>query len=214
MNIHEIRKLFFRQGVFSVEMIQKEFPKFHLVNLHRWLEKGYIHRIRKGWYFFDEVKGLLGLNEIIANTVYQPSYIGHQQALNFYGLIPEAIVWNISMTTKKTYSFVNTVGNFRYYSIRDDLFFGYHENEINFNGMIYRIRFSDLEKAILDVLYHFDFYEETVQEMEELRFDEIAMKEDVDWNKLYNYLEHYKNKTLERKIEILRNIHLPIRKGA
>ena len=214
MNIHELRKLFFRQGIFSVAMIRKEFPKFHSENIYRWQEKGYIHKIRNGWYFFDEVKGFPGLNDLIANLVYEPSYIGHQHALNFYELIPEAIVWNISMTTKKTYSFIKPFGRFQYYSLRDDLFFGFHEKEINFNGMMRKIRYSDLEKAILDVLYHFDFYEETIQEMEELRFDDETMRDDVDWGKLYNYLERYKNKTLERKIDILRNIHLPIRKGA
>lgn len=61
--------------------------------------------MRRDWYCFSDCISIPEFSFIIANAIYGPSYISHQEALMFYGLIPEHIVGSTSMTTKKTKKF-------------------------------------------------------------------------------------------------------------
>ena len=89
-----------------------------------WLEKnGYIIRLKRGLYVVNpEHSGKILSNELIANHLYAPSYISMLTALRYYGLIPEAVYTNQSMTVKHSRSFQTPIGNYDYKYIAREAF--------------------------------------------------------------------------------------------
>ena len=81
-----------------------------------WLEKnGYIIRLKRGLYVVNpEYTGKRLSNELIANHLYAPSYVSMSTALRYYGLIPEAVYVNQSMTVKHSRNFQTPIGNYDY----------------------------------------------------------------------------------------------------
>ncbi len=118
----EFREALYPQGLFSSAQVKLHYPDFNANNLLHWQKKGYIVRLRREWYCFRELTRLPEFNFLVANNIYAPSYISHQEALLFYGLIPEHIVDSTSITTKKTKSFEIPGKTFKYYSIHPRLF--------------------------------------------------------------------------------------------
>ena len=49
---------------------------------------------------------------LIANKIYNPSYVSFEMALSYYRLIPEGVYSITSATAKKTIKFKTTVGDF------------------------------------------------------------------------------------------------------
>lgn len=89
-----------------------------------WLEKnGYIIRLKRGLYVVNpEYTGKRLSNELIANHLYAPSYVSMSTAMRYYGLIPEAVYVNQSMTVKHSRSFQTHVGNYDYKCISREAF--------------------------------------------------------------------------------------------
>ena len=89
-----------------------------------WLEKnGYIIRLKRGLYVVNpEYTGKRLSNELIANHLYAPSYVSMSTALRYYGLIPEAVYVNQSMTVKHSRSFQTPIGNYDYKCITREAF--------------------------------------------------------------------------------------------
>jgi predicted transcriptional regulator of viral defense system len=202
----QFKEAFYQQGIFSVNHIRLLFPDFNSDNLLYWQKKGYILRIRNIWYCFREFTTVTDFHYLVANTIYAPSYISHQEALLFHGLIPEHIVDSTSITTKKTGNFIFLNRKYKYYSISPKYFFGYELKEMSANGIIRNFLIADKEKAILDFLYINNFYHDEPDVLE-IRFNEIVLESDVDWQKLNKYLERFNNKTLEKKISLIRKIY-------
>ena len=89
-----------------------------------WLEKnGYIIRLKRGLYVVNpEYTGKRLSNELIANHLYAPSYVSMSTALRYYGLIPEAVYVNQSMTVKHSRSFQTPIGNYDYKCVSKEAF--------------------------------------------------------------------------------------------
>ena len=89
-----------------------------------WLEKsGYLIRLKRGLYVVNpEYTGKMLSNELIANHLYAPSYVSMSTALRYYGLIPEAVYVNQSMTIKHSRSFQTAVGVYDYKYISREAF--------------------------------------------------------------------------------------------
>ena len=89
-----------------------------------WLEKnGYIIRLKRGLYVVNpEYTGKRLSNELIANHLYAPSYVSMSTALRYYGLIPEAVYVNQSMTVKHSRSFQTAIGNYDYKCVSREAF--------------------------------------------------------------------------------------------
>ena len=82
------------------------------------LEKGIIVRLKKGLYLFGQPYRRRPISrEVIANLLYGPSYISLEYALQYYGLIPEAVETLTSVTTGRSRRFRTPVGSFTYRSI-------------------------------------------------------------------------------------------------
>ena len=89
-----------------------------------WLEKnGYIIRLKRGLYVVNpEYTGKRLSNDLIANHLYAPSYVSMSTALRYYGLIPEAVYVNQSMTVKHSRSFQTPIGNYDYKCVSREAF--------------------------------------------------------------------------------------------
>ena len=89
-----------------------------------WLEKqGYIIRLKRGLYVVSpKYSGKMLSTELIANHLYAPSYISMSTALRYYGLIPEAVYVNQSMTIKHSRHFQTPIGNYDYKYISREAF--------------------------------------------------------------------------------------------
>jgi hypothetical protein len=124
----------------------------------------------------------------------------------YYGLIPEHIVDSTSVTTKKTNSFEILQRNYKYYSVKAELFFGYRLMPLNVNGIQRRVNIADMEKAILDLLYLYSFYR-SADDVEGLRLNEQIMETEINWIKLESYTERFRSKTLTSKVDILKKIY-------
>jgi len=189
--------------VFSSRDIRKIFPNMNMMNLVRWQEKGYIIRIRNGWYCFADTESSENIDWLAANLICQPSYISLQTALSWYNLIPEAIYNTTSVTTKKTNRFTTPLGSFIYHRIKPELFgFGQTLMEVdasvNRPGRGRKIALASFEKAILDFLYTNSFYR-TEKELEGLRLNETVLKEALN-GKFFTYLEKYGSRALEERV--------------
>jgi len=79
------------------------------------LKKGVIIRVKKGIYVFGELYRRKPVSrEILANLIYGPSYISLDYALQWHGLIPEAVHTVTSVTTGRTRVFTTPFGAFSY----------------------------------------------------------------------------------------------------
>ena len=182
--------------IFSIADIRKIEADFDRRRLNEWQDKGYIKKIRRGFYIFSD----LALSEpslfLIANKLYSPSYISFEMAFSYYGLIPESVYGITSATTKKTVNFKSPIGEFIYRTIKPSLMFGYKLE--NFQNQNYKI--AEIEKAVLDYLYinpqiqsDADFFE--------LRFNSQEFLAKADMQKFNQYLKVFKNKSLEKRAE-------------
>ena len=145
--------------VFSIRDIEKMFPGINRMNLVRWQEKGYLLKIRNGWYCFSGNRIGENIPWLAANLIYQPSYISLHAALSYYNLIPEGIYLTTSITTRKTNRFETPIGSFSYNSVKKSIY-GFGHTLIDFNtapagnlSVTRKILFAELEKSILDFFY-------------------------------------------------------------
>lgn len=199
MNFLEFKDKMLDLACFNIHQIFAWKPDFDRNNLTRWIKKGYLIRLRQGYYAFPEYKGKSDYALYFANRIYRPSYISLHTALSFYGMIPEAIVQITSVTSLKTTSFVNIFGEYSYKSVKDNLMFGYDLKPMADNRTI---QFATPEKALLDLLYLYPFYNNE-QEIEELRLDEDYLQHDLNRRLLLEYAEKFQSKALDQRIKIL-----------
>ncbi|MDD7304124.1 MAG: hypothetical protein SPF56_08310 [Bacteroidaceae bacterium] len=109
----------------TTSIIESLYPELKSANKKvAWLEKqGYIIRLKRGLYVVNpEHTGMTLSSELIANHLYAPSYISMSTALRYYGLIPEAVYVNQSMTVKHARSFQTPVGSYDYKCISGKAF--------------------------------------------------------------------------------------------
>ena len=116
------------------------------------LRQGAIVRVKKGLYVFGaEVRqGPFSL-EILANTLYGPSYLSLQYALAHYALIPEGVTEVTSVSLTRGKRFETPVGRFSYHAVPERAFgIGVDQVEIK-KGV--SCLMATREKALADTLY-------------------------------------------------------------
>jgi len=196
MNYLEFEKALKSFPVFSVKDIQKRFSGFDNRRLVEWQQKGYLVKVKRGYYCFGERNRGEQFLYFAANKIYSPSYISFENALAYYNLIPEGVFTITSATTKNTANYVSTIGNFNYKHIKPTLFFGYKllkEKNIT-------IKIAEPEKVILDYFYLNKL--NSFEEIEEMRFNEIAAKEIISFDKLRMYQRLFNSKILDKRIQM------------
>jgi predicted transcriptional regulator of viral defense system len=199
MSYLDFKKEFYPLACFNINQVYAWYKNFDSNNLTRWIKRGLLIRLKQGYYSFPEYKHNPGFLYVIANKIYKPSYISLHSALSYYGMIPEAIIQITSVTALKTAVFKNDFGEFSYKTLKDHLIFAYHliPQADNFT-----IKMAQPEKALLDLLYLYPSYS-TEKEMQYLRLDEDFLQDDIDLEKMMEYLDRFKNKTLDKRVKLL-----------
>jgi len=181
--------------IFSLNEIKNIEPGFHRRRLSEWQDKGYIRKVIRGYYFFSDCQLSEEILFKIANRIYSPSYVSLESALSYYHLIPESVYGITSISTRKTYHFRTSIGEFIYRTLKPPLFFGY--DLIKFQEKYFKM--ASIEKALLDYFYlHSDI--KTEQDFDSLRIDKEMFFEKVDEGKLQNFLEKFNQKKLTGRI--------------
>lgn len=151
LRLNIIRNLFKKEGlfVFSPFDLQKYFnvsANTASLFLSRNVKRGNIVKLKRKLYAFDGEH----VNELLlANKIYEPSYISFEYALMFYSIIPETVYTITSATTRITREFeVKNIGFF-YHHIKKQSFTGYVKKY--FNGQMAFL--AEPEKALSDYLY-------------------------------------------------------------
>lgn len=203
MNYLKFKDQFVEFAIFNIHQVYAWQPHFDRNNITRWQKRGLLTKLRQGYYTFPEFKNSSDLSLYFANKIYQPSYISLHTALSFYGIIPEIVASITSVSSLKTTTFTNEFGNYVYKKIKEDYIFGYDLKPLSDK---IAMKIATPEKAILDLLYLYPFYN-TLQEIQELRFDEDFMQDELNIDRLLIFTDNFKNRALEKRVKILLKLY-------
>lgn len=109
-------------------------------------KEGVFVKLRKGLYMLSDYPAN---HYLIANRLYEPSYISFDAALSFYGIIPETIYAVTSATTKTTREFKAGNVNFTYHKLKKEIYTGYKPIKYSDSTVL----IAEPEKAMADYLY-------------------------------------------------------------
>ena len=199
----DLRNKFINLGCFNINQIYVFDPDFNRNNLTYWQKKGWLIYLRNGYYAFPEFKQEINSQYFLANKIYRPSYVSLQSALSYYEIIPESVVQITNVTTLKTKSFENDFGQFYYKSIKSDFYFGYKPIHISKDKEIFM---AEPEKAIIDFLYLYPFYE-TEADFLNLRFNGDILKNEIDKGLLLDYCSRFDKYSLDKRMKKLFNAY-------
>ena len=166
--------------------------------LSRWQRKGLLIGLRKGMYLLNVQDRKTDVDpSVMANLLYEPSYISLEYALNFYGLIPERVMDFTSVTTRKTMRFKNECGHFIYQHIKPGAFRGFKKMGKGWNSFF----MAEPEKAVVDFLYlNLSQFKENTREIlaQSYRFQNI---EELNAKRLMELGKLFENKKLMRVLK-------------
>ena len=165
-------------GVFGIP------PKTGSVFISRNLKSGLFVKLRNNYYMLKDSHPPLNL---IANKLYQPSYVSLESALSHYSIIPEVVYTLTSVTTKPTREFKTPKGVFSYQRIKKDVFTGY--SPVTLEGHV--IFLAEPEKALADYLYFVDLKKVSLN-------DRLNLKK-INKGKLLKFIRIFKRKSLLKK---------------
>ena len=203
MNYIQFKNRFFDMGCFSMHQVYAWQADFDKSNMTRWLKRELLVKLRNGYYSFPEYLKQPEFSYLVSNWIYSPSYISLHTALAFYGMIPEAVMPVSAVGALKKAKFENAFGTFTYQQIASELMFGYDLKPFSGGRSLL---FAQPEKALLDLLYLYPFYN-TLQEMEELRLDEDFMQQDFNVERFCEYARRFQSKALDKRMDMLLKIY-------
>lgn len=118
---------------------------------------------------------------LMANRIYEPSYISFDTALSFHGIIPETIYTATSATTKATREFKTNNSHFTYCRIKKSAYTGYRPIKY----LNETILMAEPEKALADYLYFVSLKKRQLS-YERLDFKKIRKNKLLKMAKLFN----------------------------
>lgn len=180
--------------VVSLQDMRKVFGDFSYRQLDRWEKKGYLKKLKRGFYCFTGQAFDQNTLFYTANKIYAPSYVSLETALKHYGLIPEEIFQATSVSTKKTANFETPLGNFSYKQIKPSLYWGYRL--VDFGNQ--KILLAEPEKAVLDYLYIHPKLK-TADDFRGMRLDMDEFKSQINLERFNKYLEMFESKSLAKR---------------
>ena len=185
---------------FSRSDLLSQGQKIFDYQLHLWVKKGYLLKLRNGVYAFvkdrEKIKG-----EEIAALLYQPSYLSLESALAWYGFIPEMVYARVSVTARINRTFINDFGTFIYRRLKAELFWGYVEIKTDHGHYL----LAEPEKALLDYIYLNLSRIRSDADFENIRLNADRLKERLDADKFLKYLSAFDVKRM--KAWALRCLH-------
>jgi predicted transcriptional regulator of viral defense system len=108
--------------------------------LHNLLKINALIRVKKGIYIFDKRFARHPYSsEVLANTIYGPSYVSLEWACQYYRLIPERVTTVTSVTTHRSKQFQTPIGLFTYD----------HSPPKSFSVGVTLVKLSDRQQALM-----------------------------------------------------------------
>ena len=199
MKFRDFQRQVWDLPVFNLNDIRKLDPDFHRQQLSDWLDRAYVQSLAGGYYLLADAQVDESRLFMIANRIYEPSYISRESALAYYLIIPESVLGVTSVSSRKTMQFDSEWGRFIYHRVKPILMFGYqvieHDRKIKY-------KIASLEKTILDYLY-WNTRISSIDDFEGLRWNRQELVGLADNLLFKKYLKIFNNKTLERKLHLL-----------
>jgi predicted transcriptional regulator of viral defense system len=200
MKFREFKSVVRDFPLFNLNDIRKFAPDFHRRQLHTWTRNGFLKPIAGGYYVLAERTIDETFLFMVANLVYEPSYVSLESALAYYQVIPETVLGVTSISSRRTKTFTSEWGVFQYRSVKRSLMFGYAVVEINQNK---KFKMAKLEKAILDYLYLNPGVDHVV-DFEGLRWNKDQLISELDQDIFKTYLEIFNKIALVKRAETLK----------
>lgn len=164
--------------------------------LNRWQQNGYILKLKNGVYIFEDSKQLIH-PFLMANLLYQPSYVSLESALFEYGFIPDVAQTITSVSAKKTWTANVLNNNFTYKKIKKECFIGYGAKKY----LNYDVLMAEPEKALIDFLYFNKSRLKNDHQISELRLNYENLKQKINKEKLRHYGYLFNNESLSALVK-------------
>lgn len=189
IHLKKIEELFNKSQIVDFKSIKRiinnKKGNYAKLLVSNFLKKGKINKLGKGIYTKYPESSL-------SVFAFNPSYLGLQSALSFYGIWEQETI-PVILTTKKVRRGVRKVmnANILVRNIDKKHFFGF---ELVKEGNFY-LPYSDLEKTFIDMI---SFNQKMDKEIV------LNIKKKIDKKKLDKYLKKYNNKIKKKAIKLLR----------
>ncbi len=184
---------------FNLNDVRKLDPGFHRQQLSDWLARGYIKFLAGDYYILADEQVDESYLFMLANKIYEPSYISRESALAYHQVIPESVLGVTSVSSRKTKQFESEWGRLSYRSIKPILMFGYRVVERE-KKIKYKI--ASIEKAVLDYLY-WNAGIDSGEDLEGLRWNKQQLLYLEDNSLFWKYLKIFNSKALARRVEVV-----------
>jgi predicted transcriptional regulator of viral defense system len=182
--------------VFNLNDVRKLDPGFHRPQLSYWQERGYIKPLAGGYYALADRDIDEMFLFMVANKLYEPSYVSLESALAYYQVIPETVLGVTSVSSRKTKQFESAWGVFSYRTIKPGYMIGYRVVEISPDK---KIKIACPEKAVLDYLY-LNSEIQSVADFEGLRWNRDQLQTLLDRSVFSAYVNIFNKRALENRI--------------
>lgn len=182
---------------FNLNDVRKLNPNFRRQQLSYWLNQGYIQPLAGDYYALADRAMDEAYLFMVANKIYEPSYVSLESALAYYEVIPETVLGVTSVSSRKTKQYESRWGVFSYRSIKPQTMIGYQVIETNPGK---RFKIASLEKAILDYLY-LNSEINSIADFEGLRWNQVQLNRLLDHSIFSKYLAIYDKRALENRAD-------------
>ena len=181
---------------FNLNDARKLDPGFHRQQLNYWHNQGYIKPLAGGYYILADRTVDEMVLFMMANKIYEPSYISLESALAYYEIIPETVLGVTSISSRKTKQYDSAWGVFSYRSVKPQYMIGYQVIE---KSLGIKFKIACLEKAILDYLY-LNSEIRSIADFEELRWNRTQLLDLLDHSIFTRYISIFDKKALENRV--------------
>ena len=183
---------------FNLNDVRKLDPGFHRQQLNYWHNQGYIKPLAGGYYILADQAIDEMVLFMVANKIYEPSYISLESALAYYEIIPETVLGVTSVSSRKTKQYDTDWGVFSYRSVKPQYMIGY---QVIDNSPGKKFKIACLEKALLDYLYlHSDI--QSMADFEELRWNQTQLHGLLDRSIFTRYVKLFEKRALENRVNL------------
>lgn len=186
--------------LFNLNDIRKFAPDFSRRQLYTWTRNGYLKPITGGYYVLAEKDIDENFLFMVANLIYEPSYVSLESALAYYQVIPETVLIVTNVSSRRTKEFFSEWRTFQYRSIKRDLLFGYKVVKISQHK---KFKMAKLEKAVLDYLY-LNSEINQFYDFEGLRWNKDLLQSELDNGLLKTYLSIFNKNALLNRANLLK----------
>ncbi len=171
------------QRILSISAIAARFL------VHRYAKRGVFLKLRNGLYCLADWPPS---ELVLANRLYESSYISFEFALSYYHLIPEAAYVITSATTRPTRMVTSLGKTFEYHRLKKSVFTGYEPVKMGTETVL----MAAPEKALVDTLYFVNLKKKTLNDRLDLR--------SLNWKRAESYGRLFRRPSLLQLLRSLR----------